>query len=421
MISRRHFIGTSAAALFGGSLSWQAALARPAAGANTKFIFVFNSGGWDVLTALVPPVPGSAIQWRDGSTSRTEGGITFNDHADHPAVASFFQAAGAESLLIHGVQVPSIAHESCNKLIWTGSTSESASDWGAVLASERLDKLLPHTIVSGFGNQGRLTGVSTRIGTNGQLEPLLDGTYSEGTDAPMGAFGPSVEGILDAHLAKRGAAGVAEAKGSMGSGLSEAWLASLNNSTELKGHLNTLSWNVGPNLNDQWRFAVDALEAGLSRCVTLKFNGVDTWDTHNANDDAQSPNFEKLFTELSALRNELAGRPGESGGTLADETVVVVMSEMARTPTYNSDLGRDHWSYTSMLLFGPGITGGRVAGGFDDSFYGKTIDPVTGEVDELGGVDLHAATLGATLMEMVDIDPAEFVPGYPSIPGLLET
>jgi uncharacterized protein (DUF1501 family) len=421
MINRRHFLGTSAAALLGGSLSWQAALARPAAGSNTKFIFVFNNGGWDVLNALVPPVTGSAIQWKDGSAARTEGGITFNDHDDHPKVAEFFQAAGSECLLIHGVQVPSIAHESCYKLIFTGSTSQTASDWGAILASGRTDKLLPHTIVDGFGNQGKLTGISTRIGTNGRLEPLLDGTFSEGTDVPMPSFGTNVEAILDAHLAERGAAAVAEAIQPMGQNLSGAWLDALGNSSELKGHLNTLAWAVGPTLNEQWTFAVDALEAGLSRCVTIKFGGVRTWDTHDDNDSLQSQNFNQLFSELALLRAGLQSRAGEGGGSLADETVVVVLSEMARTPTYNGDFGRDHWSYTSMLLFGPGLDSGRVVGAYDDSFYGKKIDPGSGEVDDTGGVDMHAATVGATLMEMVDIDYAEFVPGYQSIPGFLNT
>jgi hypothetical protein len=97
---------------------------------------------------------------------------------------------------------------------------------------------------------------------------------------------------------------------------------------------------------------------------------------------------------------------------------------MARTPTYNIDFGRDHWSYTSMLLFGPGLDSGRVVGAYDDSFYGKKIFP-SGEVDEAGdsgeSMDMHAATIGATLMTMVDIDPAEFVPGYQSIPGFLNT
>ena len=32
--------------------------------------------------------------------------------------------------------------------------------------------------------------------------------------------------------------------------------------------------------------------------------------------------------------------------------MVVVVSEMSRTPVMNSDNGKDHWSYTSALLFG---------------------------------------------------------------------
>ena len=184
-------------------------------------------------------------------------------------------------------------------------------------------------------------------------------------------------------------AAVGDALRPMGASLSQSWMNSLNNSTQLKGQLDTLAWDVGPSLNSQWDFAVGALEAGLSRCVTIKYNGgQNIWDSHDDNDATQSANFQELFTELGLLHGELKLRAGEGGGSLAEETVVVVLSEMARTPTRNADLGRDHWSYTSLLIFGPGVTGGRGVGEYDEGFYGRKIEPSTGEVSE-SGIDMH--------------------------------
>jgi uncharacterized protein (DUF1501 family) len=51
---------------------------------------------------------------------------------------------------------------------------------------------------------------------------------------------------------------------------------------------------------------------------------------------------------------------------LTDKLYVVVGSDFGRTPTYNTQLGKDHWNVTSMLFAGPGIPGGSVVGGTDD-------------------------------------------------------
>jgi uncharacterized protein (DUF1501 family) len=51
---------------------------------------------------------------------------------------------------------------------------------------------------------------------------------------------------------------------------------------------------------------------------------------------------------------------------LLDETLVVVMSEMGRTPRINANGGRDHWTYCySILLAGAGIRGGTIWGASD--------------------------------------------------------
>lgn len=51
---------------------------------------------------------------------------------------------------------------------------------------------------------------------------------------------------------------------------------------------------------------------------------------------------------------------------LLDETLVVVMSEMGRTPRVNGNAGRDHWTYCYSVFFaGAGIRGGTVYGSSD--------------------------------------------------------
>jgi uncharacterized protein (DUF1501 family) len=51
---------------------------------------------------------------------------------------------------------------------------------------------------------------------------------------------------------------------------------------------------------------------------------------------------------------------------LLDETLIVMMGEMGRTPRINGNGGRDHWTYCyTVLLAGAGIRGGSVHGASD--------------------------------------------------------
>ena len=75
----------------------------------------------------------------------------------------------------------------------------------------------------------------------------------------------------------------------------------------------------------------------------------------------------------------------------------------------NDNLSRRSFLQRSGLV-GAGITGDRVIGGYDDSYYGRNVDPTTAEVDD-GGAVLSAESIGATLLALADVDPAEFVSG----------
>ncbi len=63
---------------------------------------------------------------------------------------------------------------------------------------------------------------------------------------------------------------------------------------------------------------------------------------------------------------------------MLDETLVLAMGEMGRTPRLNASGGRDHWSGAwSMLLAGGGVRGGQVIGATDRTASEPTMRPVT--------------------------------------------
>lgn len=115
----------------------------------------------------------------------------------------------------------------------------------------------------------------------------------------------------------------------------------------------------------------------------------DAWDTHTNNfailKNNKLPGFDQTF---SALMSDLDGRG------LLDETLVVVMSEMGRTPKINKRAGRDHWTYCYGVMFaGAGIRGGTVYGASDTQAAYVKDNPVS------------TSDVCATIYQCLGIDP----------------
>jgi len=104
-----------------------------------------------------------------------------------------------------------------------------------------------------------------------------------------------------------------------------------------------------------------------------RFIGIDhgSWDTHFDNFTSHEktlvpPTDRALFALLSDL--------DEQG--MLDETLVVMMGEMGRTPRINKDAGRDHWSQCqTVILAGGGIRRGAVVGASDETASYPTTQP----------------------------------------------
>jgi hypothetical protein len=117
------------------------------------------------------------------------------------------------------------------------------------------------------------------------------------------------------------------------------------------------------------------------------------WDTHERNfpvlRDTLLPNFDQTY---SALIEDL----DRSG--LLDETLVVTMGEMGRTPKINAKGGRDHWTFCySVLLAGAGIRGGTIYGASDEQAAFIKDKPV------------HIRDICATNYHLLGIDPETLV------------
>jgi hypothetical protein len=120
----------------------------------------------------------------------------------------------------------------------------------------------------------------------------------------------------------------------------------------------------------------------------------DAWDTHRNNFEIlrtnKLPHFDQTFT---ALLHDLSVRG------LLDETLVVVMSEMGRTPRVNASGGRDHWTHCYSVVFaGAGVRGGSVYGASDSQAAYVKDRPVS------------TADICATIYRCLGVDPDLMVP-----------
>lgn len=118
------------------------------------------------------------------------------------------------------------------------------------------------------------------------------------------------------------------------------------------------------------------------------------WDTHwNQNHRLNGwllPGFDAAF---SGLLLDLEDRG------LLDETLVIWMSEHGRTPRFNKEAGRDHWSRVySIAMAGGGVQRGQVVGR-SDKLGGDVADNPVSPKDVL-----------ATILHLLGIDPHTTIP-----------
>lgn len=117
------------------------------------------------------------------------------------------------------------------------------------------------------------------------------------------------------------------------------------------------------------------IEAGC-RFVSVIWDAPDgySWDSHKHSNDMRDHLLPKFDQSFSALIGDMEQRG------LLDDTLVVVVGEMGRTPKGNSAWGRGHWSFCfPAILAGAGVRGGITYGKSDKDAAYPIENPVSPE------------------------------------------
>ena len=413
-LSRRGILRSIAAAAAIGTLGTTAAVTRQAAASqgDRKFLFFFAGGGWDA-TPLDPkfgedglsPVSGTDM---DPMTIRgSAGNLSWSSGPDRLKMDRFFKRWGGRASLIRGVDVHSAGHESGMQWMMTGTSASSMADWPTIIASNgKVDYPMPHLVFSGPAYPGPF-GAAVVRGGGGTLLQLIDGSLNGRADVPAPVVPTPMDSQMDAFVYDRSARWAAGVKGAGASRVDDL-MGNLERGMELEGRRFEAGLDdPGRTMLDQAMMAVEVMRLGLSRCAMIGIPG--GWDTHGGNRNV-GPQLDNFFGDLDELVQHLATTPGQSAQWLLDEVTIVATSELGRTPKFNGAMGRDHWPYTSMMVFGSGVRGNRVIGSTDEGFISMPTDFSTGLPSSSGRV-IGTEHVGTALLELAALDSEKFLPG----------
>jgi len=377
-----------------------------------RLIIAMAEGGWDP-TVVLDPKPGLVtVDPLPGDVQEIEGLPLYLD-GTRPAVTAFFQAHAALCTIVNGIQVQSLNHPDCAKRMLTGTPSDTSADIGAMTAHALGRELAaPYLVLGRTSFSGPYASIAARAGTANQLGTLLaaERAYPVGSPAdftPRLPLDATEEDLIRAHVLARAQA-QQQARGQHGRNQQrlQDFIDALDRGDTLAATADFGDFGFTGDLAFQAQLAVQALEQELSFAVQIELG---SFDTHENNLE-QIPRHEQFFAGLTALVNELVARPGMAAGTsMIDDTVVLVVSEMGRTPKLNDTGGKDHWPVTSAMLIGGGLPGGRVLGGTDDGLFGRRVSLQTGAPDE-EGVQIQYGNFAAGLLEAVGVDAEAYIP-----------
>ena len=148
------------------------------------------------------------------------------------------------------------------------------------------------------------------------------------------------------------------------------------------------------------------IQNDLTRGVYLKVY-LD-WDSHYDNTRKQVQANGYFFPLLARFLGELKSRQN-AHGYLADNTLIVMGSELGRFPFLNGNQGKDHFPETNLVFMGPGVAAGEGRGAvYGDTgrlMEGQKVSLRTGRRDDVAGVNLCLDDVGATLLHMTGFQP----------------
>lgn len=378
------------------------------------YFAVFNaSGGWDTTYLMDPKgVEGINRLYKDGDIL-TEGNLKFAPTKKHIAKGlsneDFFKRYASELLVFNGLDYSVNNHAPCSRYMATGTLDSLAYPTFAALVAACKGPACPLAFLT-FG-QYSATGNLVPMARVPYLPTLGKIANADHVDGNIRSpyHDDFVLDRVEATLREQNEARTSQprlprAKQSQ----SMLYAAQLNSKALQRVTPHIPDKTPKERLAQQAEIALASFKAGV--CVSANLS-IGQFDSHANNDRDQM----KLIPELLAGVHYMLSRAEELG--IRDKLVIVMQSEMGRTPNYNKGNGKDHWSIGSTMFLGPGIKGDRVIGSTNNEQFLHPIDPASLAVtkDEKKGLRVRPEHLHYALREFAGISEHSFHAQFPLV------
>ena len=374
------------------------------------YYVVFNAaGGWDTTYLMDPKgVGGINRLYREGDIL-THGAHRYAPTARHMQAGlsneDFYAQFGDELLVVNGLDYSVNNHAPGARYMATGKLDSMAYPTFAALVAACQGPACPLSFLT-FGNYsatGNLVAMS-RVPYLQSLRRLANADAVDGNErAPYhDRFAlDRIERALGAEAQTR-AAGRRLPRAEHADNMLFAAQA---NSRALERVTAHIPREVPrERLSQQADIALASFKAGV--CVSANLT-IGQFDSHANNDPDQM----RLIPEFLAGIRYLLRRAEDLH--IRDRLVVIVQSEMGRTPNYNNGNGKDHWSIGSILFLGRGIRGNRVLGATDERQFHVPVNPQTLACDRQHGIRVRPEHIHTALRELAGVADHPFSRRFP--------
>ena len=381
--------------------SFARAESKDAAPYEGPFYVVFNAaGGWDTTYLMDPKGINDYNRLYKEGDILTQGAHKFAPTAQHmngPGMSNenFYKEFGNELLAINGLDYSVNNHAPGARYMATGKLDSMAyPTFAALIAATRGPQCpLAFLTFGNYSNTGNLVAMS-RITYLPSLKKIANADYMEGEKQRPYHSEFAID-LIEKALQEEKEATITSSTLPRVERAQNMLYAAQNNSKALERVTPYVPSSMPKaRMAQQSEVALASFKAGV--CVSANFS-IGQFDSHNSNDPDQM----KLIPEFLEGITYFIRRAEELG--LRDKMVIVIQSEMGRTPTYNKTGGKDHWSVGSMLFMGKGIKGNRVIGATDEQLFAVPVNTSTLACNRDSGIKIRPEHIHTALREFAGI------------------
>ena len=321
-------------------------------------VTVHAGGGWDPTMLCDPKGRANELEAEPVNNYFIADILQYGNIQAAPIAgnAAFFEKYYDRLLVVNGIDCATNGHEQGTRHTWSGALGEGHPSLAA-LAAAGLAPTAPLAYISN-GGYDITNGIisNSRLESADALNKIVYPDYLNANNPSTIAHTPETIDRIDAAWQARFQRQYNKQKLLKSRQAMDRMLQARSGKNILKRLTDALpSMDESNNeLKRQAQIAVAGFKSGLTASANLRTRG---FDTHSDHDMRQGNSMQRLLEGVDFLMEEIE-RQG-----LTDKVIVMIGSDFARTPWYNDGNGKDHWSITSMMLMGPGITGNRVVGG----------------------------------------------------------